>query len=159
MLTVLKIAVMNKQHIIKNIQQAKPEHINWVKQGYQILKGTPQTQLKKPLECTACEFGKWYYEDGLKLVNIPQLIELEKLHKEIHQSYTALYYMTFDRRTKARSTVISAGTEVPVDERNFRKKKLKQLEKKTVKMILALNTIEKKVHAMSEQDFESGWFI
>lgn len=150
---------MNKSHIKKVIQKAKPEHIEWIKQAHQILNGTPQEQLKKPLECTACEFGKWYYDEGLKLVNIPQLIALEKLHKDIHQTYTALYYMTFDRRQQARSTLITANEEVPVDEKNFREKKLKQLEKKTVKMILALGNIEKKVDAMNDQDFQSGWFI
>jgi hypothetical protein len=150
---------MNKQHIIKTIQQAKPEHMDWIKQGHKILQGEAQEHLKKPVECTACNFGQWYYEEGNKLVNIPQLIELEALHKEIHQSYTALYYMTFDRRKKARSTIITANREIPVDEKCFRQKKLKQLEKKTVKMILALGAIEKKVAAMQDKDFESGWFV
>lgn len=150
---------MNKQHILKTIQQAKPEHMEWIKQGHKILQGKAQDQLKKPEECTACKFGQWYYREGNKLVNIPQLIKLETLHKEIHQSYTALYYMTFDRRKKARSTIITANDEIPVDEKRFRQQKLKQLEKKTVKMVLALGAIEKKVAAMHDKDFESGWFI
>ena len=150
---------MNKQHIIKTIQLAKPEHIEWIKQAHQILNGVPQDQLKKPVDCAACSFGRWYYDEGLKLVNIPSLIALESLHKEIHQTYTALYYMTFDRRQKARSTLITAGEEVPVIEKNFRRNKLKKLEKKTVEMIIALDKITKKVDAMAERDFESGWFV
>lgn len=150
---------MNKHHIIKTIQLAKPEHIEWIKQAHQILDGVPQEQLRKPVECTACNFGKWYYDEGLKLVNIPSLIELESLHKEIHQTYTALYYMTFDRREKARSTLITAGEEVPVIEKKFRRNKLKKLEKKTVEMVIALDKITKKVDAMAERDFESGWFV
>ncbi len=150
---------MNKHRILKTIQQAKPEHMEWIKQGHKILQGETQDHLKKPVECTACHFGRWYYQEGNKLVNIPQLIELEALHKEIHQSYTALYYMTFDRRKKARATIITANEEIPVDEKHFRQKKLRQLEKKTVKMVLALGVIEKKVAAMQDKDFESGWFI
>ncbi len=150
---------MNKQHIIKTLRQAKPEHIEWIREGQKILQGEAQTHLQKPIECTACNFGKWFDQEGRKLVNIPQLLELETLHKEIHQSYTALYYMTFDRRKKPRSTVITANSEIPVNEKRFRRNKLKQLEKKTVKMIVALNKIEEKVAAMKDQDFQSGWFV
>ena len=150
---------MNKHHIIKTLQQAKPEHIEWIRQGQKILQGEAQERLQKPVECAACNFGKWFDEEGRKLVNIPQLIKLETLHREIHQSYTALYYMTFDRRKKARSTVITADAEIPVNEKRFRRRKLKQLEKKTIRMIIALDKIEKKVAAMNEQDFQSGWFL
>jgi len=150
---------MNKKYILKNLQLAKPDHIEWIKQGYGLLNGAPQNSLRKPMQCTECGFGKWYYDEGYKLVNIPQLKEIEALHEEIHKDYTVLYYITFDRRKQARATLISGGVEVPVDEKAFRQKKLKQLEKKTVKLIRALTDIEKKVNAMTESDFQSGWFI
>lgn len=150
---------MDKNNILKHLEQAKPEHIEWIKQGYQLLQGVPQENLKKPIDCTDCGFGKWYYREGYKLVNIPQLQDLERLHQEIHKTYTALYYITFDRRKKPRATIIRGDVEVPIVETAFREKKLKQLEKKTVTMIRSLNAIEKKVAAMQEKDFESGWFV
>ena len=148
---------MNKTHIINNLQQAKPEHIEWIMQGHKLIKGLPQNQIRKPVECELCGFGKWYQEEGYKLVNIPQLQKLEKLHKEIHSAYTALYYITFDRRSKARATLISGDLEVPVDETPFRLNKLKDLEKKTITMIRALSKIEDEVNAMQDQDFDNGW--
>ena len=151
------ICLMNKAHIIKNLQQAKPDHIEWIKQGHKLVKGLPQDLIKKPVDCSACSFGKWYQDEGFKLVNIPQLKALEELHQEIHSTYTALYYITFDRRKKPRSTLISGGVEVPVDETPFRDKKLKELEKKTVTMIRTLSAIETKVNAMKDQDFDNGW--
>ena len=150
---------MNKSQIIKNLRQAKPDHIEWIKEGYKLVKGLPQDQIRKPAGCAACAYGKWYREEGYKLVNIPQLKALEELHKDIHSTYTALYYITFDRRTKARSTLITGGVELPVDETPFRQKKLKELEKKTITMIRALTSIEEKVDAMNEQDFDNGWLI
>jgi len=150
---------MNKRHILKNLQSAKPEHIEWIRQGHKLLEGVSQDNIEKPVECTDCGFGKWYYDEGFKLVNIPQLKDLVELHEEIHKTYTALYYITFDRRKKARTTIISGGVEVPVEEKGFRQTKLKQLENKTVRMVLALKSIEKKVDAMTDKDFESGWFL
>jgi len=149
---------MNKNNILRNLQLAKPDHIELIKQGQKLLEGEAQEKLKKPVPCTDCGFGKWYYEEGYKLVNIPQLKALETLHQEIHKDYTALYYITFDRRIKPRSTIISGGVEVPVEEKAFRNKKLMQLQKKTVKMVRAIGNIEQKVTSMTDQDFESGWF-
>lgn len=148
---------MNKSQIIKNIRQAKPEHIDWIKQGHKLVQGLPQDQIRKPVESDQYGFGKWYKQEGYKLVNIPQLKNLEDLHEDIHKTYTALYYITFDRRKKPRATLITEGMEVPVDETPFRQKKLKELQKKTVKMIHALDSIELKVNAMKDTDFESGW--
>ena len=150
---------MDKSSILKRLEQAKPEHIEWIKQGHKLLQGAPQEQLKKPVDCNDCSFGEWYNKEGFKLVNIPQLKDLEALHQEIHKTYTALYYITFDRRKKPRTTIIRGDVEVPIVEKAFREKKLKQLEKKTVTMIRSLNDVEKKVASMKEKDFESGWFV
>ncbi len=148
---------MNKSQIIKNLRQAKPEHIEWIRQGQKLVKGLPQDQIKKPGDSHVYGFGKWYKDEGYKLVNIPQLKALDDLHQDIHKAYTALYYITFDRRKKPRATLITDGMEVPVDETPFRRKKLKELEKKTVRMIRALDSVEKKVSSMREQDFDNGW--
>ena len=150
---------MKKSNILKSLQQAKPDHIKWIKQGYKLLEGEPQEKLQKPIDCTNCAFGKWYYSEGFKLINIPVLKDIEQLHQEIHKTYTALYYITFDRRKKARTTLISGGVELPVKETKFRQEKLKQLEKKTIKLIHEINMVEKQVTAMDEKVFENGWLI
>jgi len=148
---------MNKGQIITILQQAKPDHIDLIKQAHRLLANHPQNKIKKPVTCKDCLFGKWHTQEGFKLVNIPQLNQLEDLHKDIHNLYTALYYTTFDRRKKPRTTVISNGVETPVHEKKFRDKKLKLLEKKTVTLVRSLESIEKKVAKMSEQDFSSPW--
>ncbi len=148
---------MNKNQIITILQKSKPDHIELIKQAHKLLANHPQDKIKKPVTCDACLLGKWHAKEGYKLVNIPQLTNLEALHKDVHNLYTALYYTTFDRRTKPRATVISAGVEIPVVEKKFRDKKLKQLEKKTVTLVRSLESIEKKVANMPEQDFSSPW--
>ena len=148
---------MNKNQIITILQKSKPDHIELIKQAHKLLANHPQDQINKPVTCDACLLGKWHAKEGYKLVNIPQLNELQALHKDIHNLYTALYYTTFDRRIKPRATVISAGVEIPVQEKKFRDKKLKLLEKKTVTLVRSLESIEKKVASMPEQDFSSPW--
>ena len=150
---------MNKTQIIKHLHQARPEHVFWVKEGRKLVKGLPEKQIRKPLSCDACNFTRWYETEGYKLVNIPQLVTIQELHHEIHSAYTALYFITFDRRAKARATIISGDVEIPIDEMPFRRKKLKVLETKTIKLLKSLLVIEKKVEEMREQDFENGWLV
>ena len=149
---------MNKELILKHLKLAQPDHMDWIKQGHNLLNGTAQEDLRKPISCTDCGFGKWYFSEGHKLVSVPQLKELENLHKEVHTLYTEMYYITFDRRKIARSTIISGGVEIPVEELAFRTKKIKVLEKKAVTMIRKLAAIEKEVAEIEEGAFESVWF-
>ena len=150
---------MNKEEIIKHLHQARPEHVKWVQEGRKLVKGISEEQAKKPQQCTACNFTLWYESEGYKLVNVPELVQLQELHHEIHSAYTALYYTTFDRRKKARSTIISGGVETPIDELPFRRKKQKILERKTIKFLKALLIIENKVSAMEEEVFDNGWLV
>ena len=150
---------MNKAQIIKRLHQARPEHVLWVKEGRKLIKGVPEDQIIKPQQCAVCNFTLWYEAEGHKLVNIPLLKDLQELHHEIHSAYTSLYFTTFDRRTKARATIISGDVEIPIDELPFRRKKLKVLESKTIKFLKALLIIEKKVEAMQEEVFENGWLV
>jgi len=118
---------MNKTQIIKHLHQARPEHVLWVKEGRKLVKGLPEKQIRKPLSCDACNFTRWYETEGYKLVNIPQLVTIQELHHEIHSAYTALYFITFDRRAKARATIISGDVEIPIDEMPFRPRRAQLL--------------------------------
>jgi hypothetical protein len=150
---------MNKVKIIKILQQATLQHIDWVRQGRYLVKGLAQDKVKKPQDCEALAFGQWYTDEGYKLVNIPQLEKLHELHQEAGKAYTALYYMTFDRRKQARSTLILADDiEVPVEERNFRQQKLNILEDKVKQFLNAIQSVEKQVTSLEEETFDSVWF-
>jgi len=150
---------MNKAQIIKHLHQARPEHVFWVKEGRKLVEGVTEDQVQKPQKCDACSFTDWYKREGHKLVNIPELKALQDLHEEIHSAYTALYFTTFDRRTKARATIISGGIETPIDEKPFRRKKQRVLEAKTIKMLKMLIAIERKIEALEETVFENGWLV
>lgn len=149
---------MNKRHILKNLELAKPDHIAHIREAHKLLQGRPQSEIAKPTAHIDCGFGKWHILEGYKLINIPVVKDLDLLHQEIHNIYTALYYITFDRRTEARSTILTGDVEVPINEKAFRNKKLQQLEKKVVTMVRLLSRVEDKVNSMKPDDFESVWF-
>lgn len=150
---------MDKTQVIKQLHQARPQHVFWVKEGRKLLNGLPQDKIQKPQSGELSHFSRWYEAEGHKLVNIPELKKAQELSHDIHTAFTALYFTTFDRRKKARATIISGDMEIPIDEMPFRRKKLNVLEAKTVKFIKALMVIERKVESMKEEDFENGWLV
>ncbi|MEE9444440.1 MAG: hypothetical protein V3V19_02105 [Cocleimonas sp.] len=149
---------MDKNKIIKIVKRATSEHVDWVRQGRMLVKGVAEDKIKTPQDCKGRNFGTWYTSEGYKLVNIPELEQLNTLNQEISKVYTALYYMTFDRRKKARSTLITADeVEVPLEEKQFRQQKLKDLEEKIILMIKGLKKVESTVTHIEEKTFDSVW--
>ena len=64
---------------------ARTQHSAWkLKMNNAILSGNID-ELKNFLDYTNCDFGKWYYKDGISEIgNNPTFKSLEEPHKKIH---------------------------------------------------------------------------
>ncbi len=84
---------MTKRDIIMQIRSAKAAHIRW-KSFIQIsLRGviTQDSKTEVPIVQTECDFGKWYYGDGMSLTIIPSFNALEEPHEMVHELYIQIY--------------------------------------------------------------------
>lgn len=84
---------MTKRDIIMQIRSAKAAHIRW-KSFVQIsLRGilTQDSKVDIPIVQTECDFGKWYYGDGLALSMLPSFAALEEPHEMVHETYIQIY--------------------------------------------------------------------
>ncbi len=65
------------------------EHWMWIDQLAAVLEGSNATPPE--LEKRACRFGQWYYGEGLRRFGkLPEFIDLEGLHDEVHRVAEAL---------------------------------------------------------------------
>ena len=87
-----------KHEIITALINARKEHLDWVVHADKIVKGANQVDIVKPIKCTQCDFGKWYYAKGIHLKNLPGFKRVAHHHEEFHKAYVAIYYKRFDRR-------------------------------------------------------------
>jgi len=101
-----------KHEIISTLVNARKEHLDWVVYADKIVKGADQADAVKPIKCTQCEFGQWYFAKGIHLKNLPGFKRVAQKHEEFHKAYTAIYYKRFDRRQSQQARSL------------FRKKKL-----------------------------------
>lgn len=84
---------MTKREIVMQIRSARASHVRWKSYVQIALRGivTDQTQASLPIVQTECEFGKWYYGDGMFLTMLSNFQALESPHEMIHEMYIQIY--------------------------------------------------------------------
>jgi signal transduction histidine kinase len=84
---------MKKREIIMQIRAAKSSHIRWKSYVQIALRGivTDQVDAALPIVQTECDFGKWYYGDGMFLSLLTNFQSLEHPHEMLHEMYIQIY--------------------------------------------------------------------
>lgn len=69
-----------------DLSSAKAAHLNWKTKLRAFLDGKSTLSQEQAVSHHHCDFGKWYYSDGLgKFGHLPALREVEKPHEELHE--------------------------------------------------------------------------
>jgi methyl-accepting chemotaxis protein len=69
-------------------------HLAWKQRLRRFLKGKENITEAELVSHKDCNFGKWFYSEGLKRYsNIPEMIELEEVHVKIHKIAKKIYKM------------------------------------------------------------------
>jgi hypothetical protein len=84
---------MTKREIIMNIRAAKAAHVRWKSFVQIALRGiiTKSSKADIPIVQTECDFGKWYYGDGMVLSMLTNFAALEEPHEMVHEMYIQIY--------------------------------------------------------------------
>jgi len=145
---------MTKRDIIMQIRSAKAAHIRW-KSFVQIsLRGivTQDSKVDIPIVQTECDFGNWYYGDGMILSMIPGYMAIEEPHEMVHEIYIQIY--TLQKATFKGGFFTS--------ERKFLKKREEEVNRLSanfsdyVKILVeAMNQLEIDVLKLQDEEIES----
>ena len=88
---------MNKTDALAAIRRAKSAHIKWRAFAQAMIAGVPMTNEKLPKLHTECEFGKWYYGDGNRLLgNLDSFRGVEGPHEVLHAIYQRIFNLLRD---------------------------------------------------------------
>ena len=69
-----------------DLSKAKAAHLAWKARLRAFLNGQQSISEQQAVSHTDCDFGKWYYSEGLaNYGHIPELKEVEKPHAELHK--------------------------------------------------------------------------
>jgi hypothetical protein len=68
------------------LEQAKGAHLAWRSRLRAFVDGVSNLSAEEAVSDHDCSLGKWYFSEGkAKFSNIPQMAELERPHKEMHE--------------------------------------------------------------------------
>ncbi len=85
---------ISKKSLIEQIETAKTDHLNYMKNIHVFLQlndNTTNPELVNPHNYTMCAFGKWYYSKGQFLTELSEFNKVETLHITVHNYYLKIY--------------------------------------------------------------------
>lgn len=69
-----------------DLSSAKAAHLNWKTRLRDFLDGKEALSVEQAVSHKHCDFGKWYYSEGLrKFGHLEPIAEVEKPHEELHK--------------------------------------------------------------------------
>lgn len=144
-----------KSEIVQALKAVKRSHLKWVVHASKLLDDIDESQAVKPLLCTQCDFGEWYYSVGCKINNLPGMKRLEHYHEDFHDAYKALYFAKFDRRvSQGPRKLFSKKYHVPITPTSSLEDKFELLKVRYDVLYKETRALEKIVSVMNEKLFD-----
>lgn len=100
--------LINKHLALRHLLEAKSAHLKWRAYALGMVEGIDCPPECAPLSSAECEFGKWYYGDGKKILgDMVFFRSLEAPHEILHSLYGKIYLLV------ARGEIEEARKRVP----------------------------------------------
>lgn len=148
---------MTKKDIVIQLRAAKAAHIQWRAYAQAIINGFSVDQNHVPVIHTNCKFGQWYYGKGQMLSSLPSYSAIDAPHAMLHQVYMEIFKLIFGEVKKPKGLFGALFTS----KEKLREKNMKKAQEQMTKLVeiseillTALNTLEKQVMELSEEEIE-----
>ncbi len=130
------------------IRDARASHARWVRRAKHLIEGLPVSEDLIPIDSTACAFGVWLYDEGMRYKTRPELSaylnSIEKKHNELHDVYLSIYkiYFVDTKPSWFRSLVTKQLKEVSPQKREQAEAYFKVLQEVSDELITTLEDFE-----------------
>ena len=139
---------------IQDINEAKVEHVRWVKRANRLVSGHNTDINFIPVEETACNFGKWFYTHGIFLLRDEKyeaLMErIGELHIQVHNYYRNIYNIYFvspENRSFLKKIVTFSSKKVSTKDKEKAVGAFKSLEETSTQLLESLEELKSALKA------------
>jgi len=139
-----------KQEIIDKLRGARVSHTTWKSFAHLIAKGVlndPNGD-STPLVPTLCDFGKWYYKDGLVLSSLKSYKDIEMPHEQLHNTYAEIYAL---KETVVKGGLFKSKGKAEKEKEEEIGEMLKVLDNYVHIVLTVLQRLEEEVEGMSDE--------
>jgi hypothetical protein len=148
---------VKKDEILRQIRDARKAHISWVQRAKALVMGVPLSEDQIPVDVTQCLFGKWFYDEGMRLKKLPGfeiMDDIERYHLDLHEEYLKIFRIFFGKKAGILDKLLPFfKKKVTPEERQHAKIILADLEKTSQNLLDALFVLERRVEALQEEAF------
>ena len=151
---------MQREDILKQVEAARIAHAKWLRRAKHLIENMPVTSGMLPIDSTACEFGKWFYSEGLKYKNIPRLTvmleRIDALHEEIHAIYLNIYkiYFVSLKRSWVMSKILDSHKAPNLEQQKSAYKHYIQLEDVSVLLMKEFDFFERTLRNLEMKELK-----
>jgi len=151
---------MNKSETVEHLHSAKKAHVKWVQRAKALIEGLPIEKDAIPVDCTECKFGQWFYGEGQNLNAIPGmdcLHEIETLHFSLHDMYMKIFKVYFGEMNRSFfSKLFNMKKKVSDSDKEIAREYYNQLLDISNQLLEVIDKLERRLHAMTAEAFESN---
>ncbi len=151
---------MQRKDILERITTASLAHSKWVRRAKHLIENMPVTSGMIPIDSTECEFGKWFYTEGLKYKNMPQLRaildKIDRLHEEVHNIYLDIYKIYFVelKRSWLMSKILDSYKEPSLEQQKTAYRHYIRLEDVSVLLMKEFDLFERTLKNIEMKEFQ-----
>ena len=139
-----------KYEIIDKLRSAKVSHTTWKSYAHLIAEGVldDSNASSTPLVPTLCEFGKWYYKEGLIFSKLKSYRDIEMPHNELHNTYAKIYAL---KHTDVKGGLFTSKAKGLRKREDEIAEMLKALDNYVNIVLTVLQRLEEEVEGMSDE--------
>lgn len=145
-----------KETYIRNLQQARTEHIRWVNNVKLLITGIDISLQKLPLNPTESAFGQWYYDKAILFTSTNSRIvleDIEKIYHEIYEIYMKIYQIFQLKKTSGLFANLMKK-KISAHEQELANRYYEEMIKISDQLSAKLKIFENQLHATPSEKFE-----
>jgi hypothetical protein len=144
---------MDKEAILRRIENIKKVHKNNFTHVEFLIKGLPLKDEPVALSPYECQFGQWLYGDAQELIdNLGKRFydEIEAIHIQWHEEYRVIYNIYFDRKKSTLFGKLFSKYNTPNQmDQEKAKAHLDDLEQTTKNLLKKMDALMRRINAVS----------
>jgi hypothetical protein len=150
---------MDRNDILEHIKGAKRAHQKWVESAHALISDISVEQNDIPVEHTKCNFGRWFYSEGIKLAQLDKIDNIEQIeekHKQLHEEYRKIYNIYFAQDNRSFfGKLFNAKPIIYYDDKQLAKRSYENLQEISQELLSLLELLEKHITLLPRSELDT----
>lgn len=150
---------MDRNDILEHIKGARRAHQKWVESANAIVCDLAADTNDTPVDHTKCNFGRWFYSEGIKLAKLDKLDyidQIDKKHQQLHTEYKKIYNIYFAQDNRSFfGKLFNTKPIIFYDDKQRAKRSCQELREISEELLNLLELLEKHIALLPRAELDA----